>query len=47
MFRIKGILPDEVGRQDPRALIEMLEGLNDEEGEYTGNDPYLKMFYGQ
>ncbi|MCI5604393.1 MAG: hypothetical protein MR413_01905 [Clostridia bacterium] len=49
MFKYHHKLPDEVGRQDPRRLLEMIDNLNgnsDEAEEYTGSDPYLKMFYG-
>lgn len=49
MFKNYHMLPDEVGRQNPRILMDMLDNLNnynDEEEDYTGGDPYLKMFYG-
>lgn len=42
------MLPDEVGRQDPRVLLDMLDYLaeGDNIEDYTGDDPYLRMFYG-
>ncbi len=48
MFKYYHILPDEVGRQDPKMLFELIYGLNDEQkaNEYDTSDPYLRMFYG-
>lgn len=43
-------MPDTVGKQDPYRLLDLLDSLaaeKEESNEYTGNDPYLKMFYGQ
>lgn len=43
-------MPDILGRQDPKRLLDLLDSLaeeKEESNEYTGNDPYLKMFYGQ
>lgn len=48
LFRAHGIMPDEVGRQNPVRLFDMIDSFaEDKQEEYTGNDPYLKMFYGQ
>ena len=49
LFLYHHLLPDEVGRQKPKVLFELIDSLSedDEQEEYTGNDPYLKMFYGQ
>nr|DAZ26030.1 MAG TPA: hypothetical protein [Caudoviricetes sp.] len=50
MFRYHHLLPDEVGRQSPFVLFNMLDSLSEEqapEQEYEGDDPYLKMFYGK
>lgn len=49
-FRSYGIMPDVLDRQNPKAVFDLLEGLsegNNQDKEYTGNDPYLRMFYGQ
>lgn len=47
MFKMHHLLPDEVGRQDPRILFDMLDALSGGGAEaYTGSDPYLRMFYG-
>lgn len=46
-FEKRGLLPDVISRQNPFVLFRMIDDLgDDEEEEYTGNDPYLKMFYG-
>ncbi|MCC8160123.1 MAG: hypothetical protein LIO53_02190 [Oscillospiraceae bacterium] len=47
MFKTRNIMPDVLGRQNPTVFFKMLDSLNDEDEEYTGSDPYLKMFYGQ
>ncbi len=48
LFRAHGIMPDEVGRQNPARLFEMIDSFaEDNQEDYTGSDPYLKMFYGQ
>ena len=40
-FRQRGLLPN------PFVLFKMIDDLEDDTEEvYTGNDPYLKMFYG-
>ena len=46
-FRQRGLLPNVISKQNPFVLFKMIADLEDdtEEG-YTGNDPYLKMFYG-
>ncbi|MFR1847423.1 MAG: hypothetical protein ACLU4H_11845 [Hominilimicola sp.] len=44
MLKYHGILPNDLAKQDPRLLLAVI--IEDEEEEYTGNDPYLKMFYG-
>ena len=47
MFRYYRKLPNEVGRQNPIRLFDMLYGgTDDEPQEYTGDDPHLRMFYG-
>lgn len=48
-FKHLGIMPDIVSRQSPSELFKMLDSLEESETaeEYTGNDPYLRMFYGQ
>lgn len=38
-------MPNDLAKQDPRLLLAVIIE-DDEEEEYTGNDPYLKMFYG-
>lgn len=45
LFKCHHLLPDEVGRQNPIVLFRMLDGLNEDEGEYT--DEHLRMFYGE
>lgn len=45
MLKGRGILPNDLAKQDPRLLLAIISE-DDEEEEYTGNDPYLKMFYG-
>ena len=48
-FKHLGIMHDAVSRQSPSELFMMLDSL-EESGpadEYTGNDEYLRMFYGQ
>lgn len=47
LFRAKGIMPDTVAKQNPKRLLDLLDSLAEEkQEEYTGNDPYLQMFYG-
>lgn len=48
MFKYYRILPDVIDKQEPKMLLEILDNLNDSEAseEYTGSDPYLRMFYG-
>ena len=39
--------PDVISKQNPFVLFKMIDDLEDDtEDDYTGNDPYLKMFYG-
>jgi len=46
-FRQRGLLPDVISKQNPFVLFKMIDDLEDDtEDDYTGNDPYLKMFYG-
>ena len=46
-FRQRGLLPDVISKQNPFVLFKMIDDLEDDTEEvYTGNDPYLKMFYG-
>lgn len=46
-FEKRGLLPDVISRQNPFVLFRMIDDLGDDtEDTYTGNDPYLKMFYG-
>ena len=41
------LLPDVISKQNPFVLFKMIDDLEDDtEDDYTGNDPYLKMFYG-
>lgn len=44
-LRYYHILPDEVGRQNPWVLMKMLDGLGEDDEEYT--DEHLRMFYGE
>ena len=46
-FRQRGLLPNVISKQNPFVLFKMIDDLEDDtEDDYTGNDPYLKMFYG-
>ena len=46
-FRQRGLLPNVISKQNPFVLFKMIDDLEDDTEEvYTGNDPYLKMFYG-
>ena len=46
-FKQRGLLPDVISRQNPFVLFRMIDDLDDDTVDtYTGNDPYLKMFYG-
>lgn len=47
LFRKRGLLPDTLMKQNPFVLFRMLDDMDDTTEEYAGNDPYLKMFYGQ
>ncbi len=47
MFKGRGLLPDILSRQSPFVLFKMLDDLDDTMEEYMGDDPYLKIFYGQ
>lgn len=41
-------MPDELARQSPVLLFKMLDTLSeDSTEEYTGDNEYLKMFYGK
>ncbi|MDY3971124.1 MAG: hypothetical protein SOZ28_00190 [Clostridia bacterium] len=40
-------MPDTLMKQNPFVLFRMLDDMDDTTEEYAGNDPYLKMFYGQ
>ena len=43
----RGLLPNVISKQNPFVLFKMIDDLEDDTEEvYTGNDPYLKMFYG-
>lgn len=46
MFKYHRFLPDEVGRQSPYVLFKMLDTLDGEERDFSGNE-HLRMFYGQ
>lgn len=49
MFKYRGILPDELGRQDPRVLLDMLDTLNGGVSDnYTDNydSPYIRAVFG-
>ncbi|MBQ8301327.1 MAG: hypothetical protein IJX57_05125 [Clostridia bacterium] len=45
LLRHHHLLPDEVGRQNPWVLFTMLDGLGEEETDYSNE--HLKMFYGE
>lgn len=48
MFKYYHLLPDEVGRQDPKLLFELIYGL-DESGtsnQESYSSPYLRAVYG-
>lgn len=50
MFKVHHLLPDEVGRQDPRVLFEMLDTLNADMPNNTANNdydsPYFRAVFG-
>lgn len=45
MFKVHHLLPDEVGRQDPRVLFEMLDTMNDEASDNTTNNDYDSPYF--
>lgn len=47
MFTYHNLLPDEVGRQRPQALFDMLDTLSDGAQADIDGDEYLQMFYGR
>lgn len=49
LFKLYGIMPEEVSRQSPADLFMMLEDLEspDTTEERIINNPHLMMFYGQ
>lgn len=49
MFRYHHRMPDEIGRQNPKVLFEMLDSLeeNNEEIDYDELPEHLRMFYGR
>lgn len=47
MFTYHNLLPDEVGRQNPMALFDMLDTLSCGAGGDIEKNEYLQMFYGR
>lgn len=49
MFKYHHLLPDEVGRQDPKMLFELIDGLNDDNdnSKYAEIPKGLEFFYGK
>ncbi len=49
MFKHFHILPDEVGRQSPSDLFDMLEGLNSDDAASNADNyssPYIRAVFG-
>ena len=48
LFKHHGLLPDEVGRQNPYILFKMLDSLTEAKEQFDAKgNKHLEMFYGE